>query len=59
MKRYALFAGMTYYPGGGWSDFQGSFDVPEDAERAGQANEDAGKWDWFEVVDLETGEVVA
>lgn len=25
MKRYALFAGDTHYPAGGWNDFRGSF----------------------------------
>lgn len=25
MGRYLLFAGDAYYPGGGWSDYQGSF----------------------------------
>lgn len=31
MKRYLLFCFDTYYPGGGWGDFCGSFDSIEEA----------------------------
>ncbi len=31
LERYAVFAGDTYYPTGGWADFRGSFRTPEDA----------------------------
>jgi len=34
MKPYLLFYGMTYYPNGGWEDFQGSFDTLEEAKAA-------------------------
>ena len=31
MKRFWLFAGAVYYPGGGMSDFQGDFDSLDEA----------------------------
>ena len=55
MKRYALFAGDTYYPAGGWGDFEGSFDTPEQAKQAAEA---LGHGDWWHVIDLQTGEFV-
>ena len=54
LKRYLLFAGMQYYPEGGWSDFKGAFDSPEDARSF--LDDD---WDWFEIVDRTTGERVS
>jgi len=30
MKRFLLFAGSSYYPDGGWNDFQGSFNTKEE-----------------------------
>ena len=61
LKRYAVFAGDIYYPAGGWSDFKGSFDLPDDAKA------EAVRWtspakgrqyprhDWAHVVDLTDG----
>lgn len=46
MKRYALFAGKHRYPAGGWDDFRGSFDTPEEA------------WDHYDTIDHEWGHVV-
>lgn len=55
MKRYLLFAGDTYYPGGGWTDFIGSFDSIDDAIAAtGHVQHD-----WWHVVDATTGKEVA
>jgi hypothetical protein len=31
LKRYLLFAGFDQYPSGGWFDFEGDFDVIDDA----------------------------
>lgn len=31
MRRYMLFAGENFYPLGGWEDFKGFFDTPENA----------------------------
>ena len=33
LKQYLVFAYDRYYPGGGWSDFKGSFDTEEEAVR--------------------------
>jgi hypothetical protein len=52
MKRYALFAGETYYPAGGWSDFIGSFDSFSAADEVAQKE----NRDWSHVIDLDTGE---
>jgi hypothetical protein len=31
MKRFIVFAGEGCYPGGGWHDYQGSFDTQKEA----------------------------
>jgi hypothetical protein len=31
MKRYLLFLGWDYYPSGGWGDFVGDYDDPNEA----------------------------
>jgi hypothetical protein len=57
MKRYFLFAGSVYYPDGGWSDFQGSFDSVKDATDYALSNlepyekEDVGRFNWYHVID--------
>jgi hypothetical protein len=53
-KRFLLFTYSTYYPGGGWCDFRGSFDTIDEAAAAGRARET--ERDFIEVVDLETGD---
>ena len=64
MKRYALFGGLDYYPGGGWEDFIGTFDTIEEATRAvsgsgGVPYESKPRDpDWWHIVDLTTGERV-
>ena len=55
MKRYLLFAGDTYYPGGGWSDYKGSFDTIEEAKTSALAGErwsaeHIHKFDWWQVI---------
>ena len=65
MKRYALFAGNFYYPCGGWGDFESAFDTIDDAKAAGSAELQirggaySNEQDWYHVVDLQTGEIVA
>ena len=59
--RYLLFAGVDYYPGGGWSDFGGTFATAEEAKAEGEAllvSKTSSRMDWFQVVefDVETGE---
>lgn len=57
MKRFMLFAGMHYYPAGGWDDFVDSFDTVEDAVAHPKIVSEY--WDWWQVVDTATGTVVA
>lgn len=55
MKRFLLFCGSHYYPGGGWNDFVGSFDAVADAyAEARSLNQD-----WYHVVDSTIGEQVS
>lgn len=54
MKRYLLFAGDTYYPSGGWSDFVKDYDTEEEADADGLSKYGRDH-QWYEVVDLETG----
>lgn len=55
MKRFLLFRGPNYYPGGGWEDFEASFDSLGEAKTAvGDLNE----YDWYHVIDGTTGEQV-
>lgn len=49
VKRFAVFDYAQYYPGGGWCDFQASFDTIEEAK----AHPDV-----TQIVDLQTGKVV-
>lgn len=55
-ERYMLFAGMTYYPSGGWKDYRGSFTTLE-AALAGAANLYSDR-DWWHIVDRDTGEIL-
>lgn len=48
MKRFLLFAGSTYYPEGGWCDFQGGFDSREEAETHFHT---LSGMDWHHIVD--------
>lgn len=54
MKRYIAFVGSTYYPEGGWDDFAGDFDDPDEAAADVQSND----WNWGHVIDLTTGKCV-
>jgi hypothetical protein len=68
MKRYLVFAGDTYYPSGGWNDFQRSFDKLEEAVKAMEYYRDIGdiyednsghdKKDWGHVVDTQSMTIV-
>lgn len=52
LKRYLVFSYPDYYPGGGWNDFEGSFDTLEEAER--EVKKERGLY--WDIVDIETGE---
>lgn len=56
MKRFLLFSGPTYYPGGGWGDFVRDFDTLAEATAfaQGQLHGDGGWIDWAHVVDTGT-----
>ena len=56
MKRYALFQGTIYYPGGGWSDFAGTFDTIEEA--LAKVKNPNDEYEWYEIIDLFSGEDV-
>lgn len=49
---YLLFSGNYYYPMGGWKDFKGAFDTPEEAVAIVDDN-------WWHVVNSKTLEIVA
>lgn len=52
MKRYLLFAGEKYYPGGGAYDFRDSFDTIEAAKDAPLATTSWGSYaDWAHIAD--------
>jgi hypothetical protein len=56
MKRYLVFCGDNYYPCGGWHDFQKGFDT------VGEAKDYLlflSNYDWFQIVDAETMNVVS
>lgn len=71
MKRFLAFQGENYYPGGGWDDFAGDYDIAEEAVAVIQAEESArvardmasgfytkrSPWasNWAHVIDSETG----
>jgi hypothetical protein len=54
-KRYLLFYGRQYYPLGGWEDFITSFDEVSDALTYLGTH---SNFDWFQVVDADTGKIV-
>jgi hypothetical protein len=50
LKRFLLFSGSYHYPGGGWSDYDDSFDTFEEArDYANTINSD-----WRHIVDTFT-----
>jgi hypothetical protein len=56
MKRYLVFAAPTYYPEGGWGDFDSDHDSLESAEAKRKSIHTRF---WFShIVDLETGKIV-
>lgn len=57
MKRYLLFAGSWYYPGGGWNDFVESFDTLEEAMEHPDAIQEEYT-NWYMIVDSTDGQIV-
>ena len=58
MKRFLVFAGNNYYPGGGWTDFRKDADTIEAARELAEVRGVYGTSDWVHVVDTQTGEIV-
>lgn len=56
MRRYLLFSGETYYPRGGWKDFECSFDTHNGAVKAALKILSDDKDQWVHITDLETEE---
>jgi hypothetical protein len=58
---YLLFAGPNYYPGGGWEDFEDSFDTAAAAENFVNLNKDRlrdGMSGWYQIVDWGTKRII-
>jgi hypothetical protein len=59
VKRYWLFGGNAYYPGGGVEDFISAHDDPGKAEKAGaQFLAENGSLSWAHVWDAEAEAIV-
>lgn len=58
LNRYFLFARDAYYPGGGWTDFVGSFCSVKAAKAHVTNNMLDGDYKWWHVVNSTTGEVI-
>lgn len=52
MKRYWLFSGQIYYPGGGMDDFIGSYDTVDEAKAVFPAEDDY-RYSWAHIFDFE------
>ena len=53
--RLALFQGHCYYPLGGWDDLTGFYETEELARAAIERRD----WTWWQIVDLDKGEIVS
>jgi len=58
IKRFMLFAYDAFYPSGGWSDFRGSFNTLDEAVAAWVALHRERLLDYYQIVDLHTGEEI-
>ncbi len=63
-KRFWLFAGHNYYPGGGAKDFISSFDSLDEAVKYAKDNAKTiservsyEDYIWYNVLDIETGKI--
>lgn len=55
---YLLFTGALQYPTGGWYDFKGHFSTVEQAVNFLNKEIDIYEREWFQIVNVETREVV-
>jgi hypothetical protein len=65
MKRYMLFTGATYYPSGGWRDFNSdhdsmeqALDAAEDFRREREYGCEGWRMAWANIADAQTGGIV-
>jgi hypothetical protein len=59
LKRFLLFAGMIYYPYGGWKDFKQDFDTLEEAQDYVLANPELVEtYTWYHIADTKHNEIV-
>lgn len=58
LKRFLVFKGDHYYPGGGWRDFRGDFEYLEDALVWIQSAPADSSGSWAHVYDIEQKKVV-
>jgi hypothetical protein len=54
MKTYFIFAGLSYYPAGGWKDFKGQVNSLDEAKD--KIIEELRDQDWYQVVEYTTKE---
>jgi hypothetical protein len=57
-KRFLLFVGPIYDPGGGGEDFESAYETLNEVITAFAPPADYEQW-WAHVLDLETGKIVA
>lgn len=55
---YILFSGALQYPVGGWKDFKGHFSTVELAVKFLNSSVDIYDREWFQIVNIDTREVV-
>lgn len=58
IERFVLMAGYTYYASGGFEDFNGSFELKEEADAAmAKFFEENPDYTWAHIADLEEGTI--
>lgn len=57
MKRFIVFANVSYYPAGGWLDFESDHDTLEEAE-ASRADAHARYKGFSQIVDTSAGKII-
>lgn len=58
IHRFIVFAGDTYYPSGGWTDYHSSYETKAEAQAVIKALDNDGDLTWSNGVDFYTGEVL-
>ena len=58
MKRFLVFCGEDYYPGGGFQDYVGSADTMNDAMALIIKDKTVNQSEWSDIVDSTTEETI-